>query len=64
MDLESAEARFNERRRAISEQERAIAEEAYKKLAPKVVVGEIWELEIGRFKVVSAGNKYVKLKRL
>lgn len=59
-----AETRFNERRRAISEEERAIAEEAYKKLAPNVVVGEIWELEIGRFKVVSAGNKYVKLKRL
>jgi len=26
--------------------------------------GEIWELEIGRFKVVNVGNRFIKLRRI
>ena len=53
-----------EERRKITDEEADLREKAYKEMAPEVVVGEIWELEIGKFKVVSVGNKYVKLKRL
>lgn len=61
--LQDFQARFDERRK-LSKAETDLREARYAEIAPNVVVGEVWELEIGRFKVVSAGNKYVKLKRL
>lgn len=51
-------------RREITQEELEAINEYHNEHFPEIVAGEIWELEIGKFKVVSAGNKYVKLRRL
>lgn len=55
---------YEEPRREITQEEKEVVNKFYNHTCPEVVPGEIWELEIGRFKVESAGKKYVKLRRL
>lgn len=54
----------SEPRREITREEMEAVNEYHNEHFPEIVPGEIWELEIGKFQVVTAGNKYVKLRRL
>ena len=62
-NLADVQARY-EKRREVSDAEARISEMRKAEIAPNVVVGEVWELEIGKFKVMCAGKKFIKLKRL
>jgi len=53
-----------ESRRETTEREQEVVNEFLNETYPEVVPGEIWSLEIGRFKVVTAGKKFIKLRRL